>query len=212
MYTLFFDTVLCGDTPGDRLRDALLRNHKDVPCFLRDAAHIPAGPLPYHNGSVLDHLARCMNAVAGDPLAVWMALVHDAGKLTTPKDLWPHHYGHEIRGAVLAAVWATFLKLPETYRQCGCLAARLHMKAGRYTQLRPGTKYDLLLEVEKSPCAASFWKLVDADTRSRISLQARSDWKDIQRIAEKQLSDDQMRQACSRFLSERKDTRYPAES
>ena len=54
-----------------------------------------------------------MDAVAGDGLAVWMALAHDAGKLTPPRVLWPHHYGREERGEVLARQWTARLHLPD---------------------------------------------------------------------------------------------------
>lgn len=170
-----FARLLNERAPGTALRNALKQDAGPWPCFLQEAERVPAGPLPYHSGSLLDHLVRCMNTVAGDALAVWMALVHDAGKLTTPKSLWPHHYGHETRGVLLATEWGRFLNMPEPFTRCGRMAARLHMKAGRYARLRPGTKVDLLLEVEASPCADAFWALVDADTRADVSRQARAD-------------------------------------
>lgn len=51
---------------------------------LHNADTIPAGPPQYHRGTVLEHIARVMDSVAGDPLAVWMALCHDLGKVSTP--------------------------------------------------------------------------------------------------------------------------------
>lgn len=80
--------------PGTALKTALRHRETWLPSFLALAGSIPAGPFPYHAGSVLAHTARCMDAVGGDALAVWMALVHDAGKLTTPPfplaaPLWP---------------------------------------------------------------------------------------------------------------------------
>lgn len=197
----FFCGLLAGGRPGDRLCHALAGGQFPLPCFLCEAPYIPAGPRPWHNGSLLDHMARCMNAVAGNPLAVWMALTHDAGKLTTPKVLWPHHYGHELRGVLLAAVWAKSLDLSQEYLTCGCLAARLHMKAGRYALLRPGTRYGLLLEVENGTCADSFWKVVDADTRSAVSLRAREDWRRIRDFSGAGLSGERLRQQQIRLLA-----------
>lgn len=164
-----FLRLLCAAQPGDLLRGLLLAGQGPRLSFLADAPRIPAGPLPHHAGSVLDHLARCMNAVAGNPPAVWMALAHDAGKLTTPAALWPHHYGHELRGVRLAAVWAAQLHLPPLWRQAGCMTARLHMKAGRYTELRAATRYDLLREVAAGPCASAFWQVVER-TRAKQSV------------------------------------------
>ena len=66
---------------------------------LETSMDIPAGPVAYHSGSVMAHLMDVMDAVAGDPLCVWMALCHDLGKIGTDPALLPHHYGHELRGA-----------------------------------------------------------------------------------------------------------------
>lgn len=123
-----------------------------------------------------------MDAMSGDPLGVWMAMTHDAGKLTTPRSMLPHHYGHELRGKTLAAVWARQLGLPDEYREAGILAARLHMRAGRYTKLRLGKKFDLLHEIAASGFFPSFWKMVDADTGASLSEVARSDWNHISTI------------------------------
>ncbi|MBO4296982.1 MAG: hypothetical protein J5863_09520, partial [Desulfovibrio sp.] len=61
---------------------------------------------------------------------------------------------------------------------CGCMAAREHMKAGRYRLIRPGTRYDLLLAVARHGEAAmtAFWKLADADAKSDVSRDALADW------------------------------------
>ena len=45
------------------------------------ARHIPAGPAQWHANSVLGHSLRLMDELAGDALAVWMALCHDLGKI-----------------------------------------------------------------------------------------------------------------------------------
>lgn len=194
------EALLRAEHPGRMLCESLRAGSWPRLPFLGDAAHIPAGPYPYHTGSVLAHLTRCMDAVAGDPLAVWMAFVHDAGKLTTPRALLPHHYGHELRGARLASAWAEQLRLPESWRDAGCLAARLHMKAGRYAQLRAGTRYDLLQALAQTPFAASFWRLVDADTNRPAGRRAQQDWAAIQALPTAGLSAEQIRQQGIRRL------------
>lgn len=111
-----------------------------LPSYLQQADRVPAGPQPWHTGSVLEHMGHNMDAVAGDPLAVWMALTHDLGKLTTPENIWPHHYGHEERGVELAQDLGQAFGLAQNFIQAGKLAARLHMRAGRYPTLRVGKK------------------------------------------------------------------------
>lgn len=167
--------VLLAPGPGD----ALLQYQGKWPVFLADGEKISAGPAPYHSSNTLAHLMRCMNEVAGDPLAVWMALCHDAGKLTTPRAMLPHHYGHEERGAILAKVWARELGLGAEYAEAGALTALWHMRAGRYRAMRAGKKYRLLTTIQPLPFSTQFWQVVDADTRSHLGRIAEADWRII---------------------------------
>ena len=191
--------------PGAELRRLLTAGQGPRLVFLDDAPHIPAGPPPWHGGSVLDHLCRCMNAVAGDPLAVWMALAHDAGKLTTPRALWPHHYGHEIRGEALVRQWTLQLRLPAAWRDAGCLAVRLHMKAGRYFHLRPATRYDLLRELASCPFLDAFWRVIDADAHRPVSARARADWQRVTSLSTRGLKPEQVRQQAIQTLRAARD-------
>ncbi|MEG2172150.1 MAG: polynucleotide adenylyltransferase [Desulfovibrionaceae bacterium] len=142
---------------------------------LTDADNLPAGPPQWHRGSVLEHISHVMDTVAGDPLAVWMALCHDLGKISTPTDILPHHYGHEKRGMPAATQLGTRLALPTRYIMAGALAAREHMKGGTYEQLRVGTRRDLLISVHNAGLDKPFWALVNADSHKDLASLARQD-------------------------------------
>jgi tRNA nucleotidyltransferase (CCA-adding enzyme) len=146
---------------------------------LEGADNVPAGPLAYHQDSVLGHTMEVMNRLAGDPLAAWMALCHDLGKTRTPADVLPHHYGHERRGAAAAEALSRRLGMPRRWRQAGILAADLHMLGGRYAELRPGTRCDLLCAVHAARLHEAFWHVAEAD--SGLRLKARAD-EDLRRI------------------------------
>lgn len=137
-----------------------------------EARHIPAGPKQWHANSVLGHSLRLMDELAGDAMAVWMALCHDIGKITTDPALLPHHYGHEARGVPLALALARRLRLPALYARAGALAAEEHMKAGMFGTLRAGTRRDLLWRVNQLGLSGPFWKLADADSGSQVSALA----------------------------------------
>jgi len=124
---------------------------------------VPAGPRPYHDSDMLTHTCRVMDALAGDPVAVWMGLTHDLGKTLTPKERWPRHYGHDLAGVPLAETAALRLRMPNEYKTAGMKASRWHMTAARYEQLRPGTKVDLLMDLHLSGTFAPLFKLVLAD-------------------------------------------------
>lgn len=142
---------------------------------LEPLAAIPAGPVRWHSGSVLQHTVRVMNAVAGDGLAVWMAFCHDLGKVLTPAEILPHHYNHEQRGLELVRLLVRRLHLPARQEKAGRLTCELHMKAGLYEQLRPGTRRDVLWTVATHDLIKEFWKVVDADSKRDISTRALAD-------------------------------------
>lgn len=168
---------------------------------LARAATIPSGPRPWHSNSVLGHSLRIMDLVAGDPVAVWMALCHDLGKIQTDAALLPHHYGHEQRGIALASGLARRLRMPGRLVKAGALAAAEHMKGGIYADLRPGTRRDLLWSVHAAGFDHSFWRLVDADRGSAVSAIALAhlalllavklpeDWHDKGKLSAKKLRD-----------------------
>lgn len=167
-----------GHKPGNFLR-VLVSGDCLPPWFaeLDGAESIPAGPERYHGtDSVLEHTACVMDRIAeicartehiarrDIPLAVWMGLCHDLGKVTTPSDLLPRHLEHERRGEALAPSLAARLRLPKRWEVAGRLAARLHMQGGKYRTLRPGTRVDLLHTVHAAHITEPFFALVAADS------------------------------------------------
>ena len=146
---------------------------------LEGADAIPAGPAPYHQNSVLAHTMEVMNRLAGDPLAVWMALCHDLGKTGTEPDMLPHHYGHEQRGVAAAELLSRRLGMPRRWRQAGVLAAKLHMQGGKYASLRPGTRCDLLCAVQQAHAHDAFWRMAEADSGQSLKPQADEDLRRI---------------------------------
>lgn len=136
---------------------------------LASASTIPAGPLPYHSESVLEHTAQVMDKCAGDPVAVYMALCHDLGKTSTPAENLPHHYKHELRGEGTATALGKRLKLSNKLIRAGAVAARQHMKGGLYPSLRVGTRVDMLMELNKHSLLEPFCTLIRADSGEDFS-------------------------------------------
>jgi tRNA nucleotidyltransferase (CCA-adding enzyme) len=156
--------ALAGDTPGNFLR--LLDQTACLTPWLAEfdhAAKIPAGPPQYHDVSVLEHTARVMDSVAGDALLGWMALCHDVGKTVTESAQWPRHHQHDVQGEKLAEAMGRRVRLPNKFITAGATAARYHMTAGRYDQLRRGTRVDLLTKLHKLRLIQALFGLVRAD-------------------------------------------------
>ncbi len=155
---------------------------------LAAAREITAGPLPFHDNSIFDHTCDIIDLLARNPdksqLSVWMGLTHDLGKIHSPSENLPHHYGHELRGIKTAETLARRLSLANKYIRSGSLAAREHMKAGQYFKLRPGTRCDLLIAAHKAGFFLPFWQLADADSGLPVSEKA---LKDLQLILKVEL-------------------------
>ena len=136
---------------------------------LETARHVPAGPAPVHHGSVFDHMLDVVDQLAGNAIAGWMAVCHDLGKTLTPECEWPRHHGHDDAGADVAEELGRRLKLPNRVRESGVAAARLHMKAQRYAELRAGTRVDMLTWLHKHELIEPLFAVVRADSGEDVS-------------------------------------------
>lgn len=103
-------------------------------------------------------------------------LVHDLGKGTTPREQWPHHHGHEERGALLVEALCKRLAAPKRFRQLGVAVARGHGLCHRALELRAATLLRLLEDVgalRDSQRLDDFLAACEADARGRQGRQDR---------------------------------------
>lgn len=175
---------LSSSKPGNFLR-LLLRTDCISPWLVEfdKADGIPAGPPQYHDKSVAGHTAEVMDLVAGDPLTCWMAMCHDLGKTMTPAEKLPAHHGHDKRGADLAIKLGERLLLPGKYIKAGETAALLHMKAGNYRELRPGSRVDLLMKLHVSGLLENMRRLCQADRGEDVLKDAKADLEEILKVS-----------------------------
>ena len=78
------------------------------------------------------------------------ALVHDLGKGVTPKEQYPHHYGHEDAGVDLVGKFGNNIKAPNNWIKCGKTACREHMRGGIFYKMKSSTKVEFIERVDKS--------------------------------------------------------------
>ena len=78
------------------------------------------------------------------------ALVHDLGKGVTPKEQYPHHYGHENTGAELVGKFGNKIKAPNNWIKCGKTACKEHMRGGIFYKMKPSTKVEFIERVDRS--------------------------------------------------------------
>lgn len=96
-------------------------------------------PKEYHpEGDAFEHTMLVLDrgAELTDKLEIrFSCLVHDLGKGSTPKELLPHHYGHEERGIPLVEKLGNRIGVPNVWIKCGKIAAREHMRGGKFYQM-----------------------------------------------------------------------------
>lgn len=111
-------------------------------------------PVEYHpEGDAYNHTMEILDKVAditSNELTRFCALVHDFGKAVTPREIWPHHYGHEEAGIALVKSFCKRLKLPNVFEKAGRIICKYHMMAGRYNVLKPSTKVKMFEAINSS--------------------------------------------------------------
>ncbi len=77
-------------------------------------------------------------------------LVHDLGKGVTPKEMYPHHYGHDEKGVLEVSKFAKRLKMPNDWISYGKVAAKEHMKGGIFYKMTPNKQVDFIERVYRT--------------------------------------------------------------
>ncbi len=116
----------------------------------------PEGDSFAHTMMVVDKSAQITNNLE----IRFSALVHDLGKGITPKEMLPHHYGHDKSGVLLVANFGKRLKMPEIWIKCGKTAAKEHMLGGIFSKMTAPKQVDFLERVSKSKLGLDGMKIV----------------------------------------------------
>lgn len=121
-------------------------------------------PIKYHpEGDSYNHTMIVVDKVSKitDNLEVrFAALVHDLGKGITPKEMYPHHYRHDIKGVKLVNNMANRLKIPNSWKKCGKLSAEEHMRGGIFNKMSPAKQVDFITKVNKSILGLDGMKII----------------------------------------------------
>jgi len=74
-------------------------------------------------------------------------IFHDIGKLMTPKEILPHHYGHEERGIEIVENVCNRLNIEYTYKNIAVLSIKYHLKLRRICGMRIGHIFDMIRDI-----------------------------------------------------------------
>jgi len=96
------------------------------------------------------------------------------GKGMSPKEHWPHHYGHETQGLPILERMCSRLRVPNSFKALALQVMQYHTHCHRAFELRASTITDMLAAlgafkpVNKLP---EFLLACEADARGRTGLE-----------------------------------------
>ncbi|MDD1611680.1 MAG: multifunctional CCA addition/repair protein [Methylococcaceae bacterium] len=126
------------------------------------------------------HTLLCLEQAArlsDNPIVRFAALTHDLGKGVTPKENWPHHYDHEVKGLGVLETMCARLRVPNAFKALALQVARYHTHCHRVFELRPGTLTDTLAALgafkPRHSLLEDFLLACEADARGRTGFEDR---------------------------------------
>lgn len=106
----------------------------------------PEGDSYNHTMIVVDKSAE----LTEDPAIRFACLVHDLGKGVTPKEMYPHHHGHDEKGVKLVENLGNRVNVPNLWKAYGKVAAKEHMKGGIFYKMTPAKRVQFIERVAKT--------------------------------------------------------------
>ncbi len=123
------------------------------------------------------HSMLCMEQavlLSSSPEIRFAALVHDLGKGMTPKENWPHHYGHEKIGLPILEKLCARLRVPNAFRALAMHVMQYHTHCHKVFELRASTLTDVLIALgafKPNNTLADFLLACEADAKGRTGLE-----------------------------------------
>lgn len=159
---------------------AVLRESGALGRILPELDRLFGVPQPVRHHPEIDtgmHVMMVVDWAAGQgfPLPVrFAALTHDLGKGTTPREEWPRHIAHEVRGSEMIGPLCQRLRVPNECRDLALVTARFHGLAHRALELRPQTLLKLFQDTDalRQPRRfESFLQACHADSCGRMGFE-----------------------------------------
>lgn len=129
-----------------KVLDIHFKEISDLIGALQPQEYHPEGDAFQHTMMVVDKSVELTNDVA----VRFACLVHDLGKGITPKEMYPHHYGHDEKGVELVGNLGNRIGVPNLWKAYGKVAAKEHMKGGIFFNMSPAKQVQFIERVAKT--------------------------------------------------------------
>ncbi len=116
-------------------------------------------------------LAQAARWRSGDARIAFAVLLHDLGKARTPREEWPKHVMHELRGLAPIEAVCERLRVPTEFRDIALHACREHLNVHRLDEMRPASIEALLSRCDawrKPDRIAEIGWVCEIDKRGRL--------------------------------------------
>ena len=113
---------------------------------LQPEEYHPEGDSYNHTMIVVDKSVELTN----DTAIRFACLVHDLGKGVTPKEMYPHHYGHDEKGVKIVEDFGNKIGVPNIWKSYGKVASKEHMKGGIFYKMSPPKQVQFIERVAKT--------------------------------------------------------------
>ena len=156
--SIFFNTL-----KDANVLDIHFKEIYDLIGSIQPAKYHPEGDSYNHTMLALDNSAR----LTKDVKIRFSTLVHDLGKGLTPKEMYPHHYGHDRRGVEPLKELCKRIGVPTEWKQCGIIAIEEHMKGGIFFKMSPSKQVNFIEKVYSSRLKLEGMQIVVYSDRAR---------------------------------------------
>ncbi len=156
--SIFFDTL-----KDANVLDIHFKEIHDLIGALQPAKYHPEGDSYNHTMLALDNSAK----LTKDVKIRFSTLVHDLGKGATPKEMYPHHYGHDRRGVEPLKELCKKIGVPTEWKQCAIIAVEEHMKGGIFFKMSPPKQVNFIEKVYNSRLKLEGMQIVVYSDRAR---------------------------------------------
>lgn len=156
--SIFFDVLRDAD-----VLDVHFKEIYNLIGSLQPIKYHPEGDSYNHTMLALDNSAKLTKNL----LYRYSALVHDLGKGLTPKEMYPHHYGHDERGVKAVRELSNRIGVPNAWKKAGIIACREHMKGGIFLKMKPSKQVEFIERVNKSILGLEGLQIVVYSDRTR---------------------------------------------
>lgn len=149
-------------------------------------------PVKYHpEGDAYNHtmlaLEMCTKLTKNEIIR-FCVLVHDLGKGVTPKEMYPHHYGHEIMGIKQVENFCKRINTPKMWMKCAKIASREHMRAGKFNLMNTAKKVTFIETIDKTVLGLDALEIVvESDRNCRGTEKSKVEFAEIGKMMLKEI-------------------------